>query len=196
VELLRDRDHLVQPDIRQLCVAAAALRPHDHDVAWSDEYRHCHMARGSPLPVYTGDSFALFLPFDVPHGVLLTPAFAGNPPCEESGIGLCDFDISWSETAGVLTAISISAEGPFDFIGGGQANDPGGRFGLTGGPLGSDGTIGGCTFTPQCIVSGFWQSDLPAVPEPMSAVLLLTGLLGTCLASFRSKSPNSTGDDA
>jgi hypothetical protein len=57
-----------------------------------------------------------------------------------------------------------------------------GPFGLTGGPVGSDGIIGGCGDT-QCTVSGFWQSDLTAVPEPISAVLLITGLLGTCLAS-------------
>ena len=141
------------------------------------------------VPVYTGDSFALSLPFDVIRGpVVLTPAFAGNPgglDCLQSPLGshaLCDFDISWSETAGVLTAISISVEGPTDFVGGLTINVIFGPFGLTGGPVGSDGIIGGCGDT-QCTVSGFWQSDLTAVPEPISAVLLITGLLGTCLAS-------------
>ena len=72
--------------------------------------------------------------------------------------------------------MSIRLDAANDNIGGGL---PG--FGLTGGQLASDATLGGCDFT-QCIVAGFWQSDL-AVPEPMSAVLLITGLLGTCLAS-------------
>jgi hypothetical protein len=60
-----------------------------------------------------------------------------------------------------------------------------GSFGLTGGPLASDFILGGCSNT-QCIVAGFWQSDLAVpVPEPISAVLLITGLLGACLARLR-----------
>jgi hypothetical protein len=125
-------------------------------------------------PVYTGDSFILTVPFTRP----LTPAFAGNPGgsgCHTGGgcvTTICDFDISWSEAAGALTSISIKIDAFDDNIG---------PFGLTGGQLASDGTLGGCGFT-QCTVTGYWQSDL-AVPEPMSAVLLITGLLGTCLAS-------------
>src|SRR6266446_3773200 len=64
------------------------------------------------LPVYTGDSFILttaahFVPS-------LTPAFAGdvsNPggaSCRDGAAGICDFNISWSETAGVLTSLSIN----------------------------------------------------------------------------------------
>jgi hypothetical protein len=133
-------------------------------------------------PVYTGDSFILTVPFTLP----LTPAFLGDAS-NPGGLGclngvhntICDFNISWSETAGDLTAVSINIDAVNDNIGGLAGR---GAFGLTGGPLASDGTLGGCTNT-QCIVAGFWQSDLTQVPEPMSAVLLLTGLLGTCLAS-------------
>jgi hypothetical protein len=144
--------------------------------------------QGSPsLPVYTGDSFALPLPF---LRRPLTPAFAGaasnigGRDCLDSGVGsgaLCDFNISWAESADVLTAISINVDAIDDSIGG-MAPERG-SFGLTGGPLASDFILGGCSNT-QCTVAGFWQSDLAAsIPEPMSAVLLITGLLGTCLAS-------------
>jgi hypothetical protein len=133
-------------------------------------------------PVYTGDSFTLTVPFTRP----LTPAFAGdasNPggiPCSNGfRATICDFNISWSETAGDLTSVSINMDAVNDAIGGLAGR---GAFGLTGGPLASDFILGGCSFT-QCTVAGFWQSDLTAVPEPMSAVLLITGLLGTCLAS-------------
>ena len=133
-------------------------------------------------PVYTGDPFTLTVPFTRP----LTPAFVGaasNPggfACPD-GIRstICDFNISWSASAGNLTSVSINLDAINDDIGGLAGL---GAFGLTGGPIASDGTLGGCTFT-QCIVAGFWQSDLAAVPEPMSMVLLITGLLGTCLAS-------------
>jgi hypothetical protein len=132
-------------------------------------------------PVYTGDSFTLTVPFTRP----LTPAFAGdasNPggiPCSNGfRETICDFHISWSETAGDLTSVGINLDAVNDNIG----NPPFGRaFGLTGGPIASDGYLGGCTNT-QCIIAWFWQSDLTAVPEPMSAVLLITGLLGACLA--------------
>ena len=140
---------------------------------------------GVSPPVYTGDTFALTVP--VVHGALtVSPAFTGYPVvgfCHESASPstICDFDISWSETAGDLIAVRINIDAVFDDIGG-LAGPPRTFFGLTGGPIASDGTLGGCTFT-QCIIAGFWQSDLTAVPEPMSAVLLITGLLGTWLAS-------------
>jgi hypothetical protein len=133
---------------------------------------------GITQPVYTGDSFTLTVPFTLP----LTPSFASNPGgggCHTFGglSTICDFNISWSETAGALTSVSINIDAFYDNIG----RLAGGPFGLTGGALASDGTLGGCGFT-QCTVTGYWQSDL-TVPEPMSAVLLITGLLGTCLAS-------------
>jgi hypothetical protein len=145
--------------------------------------------QGSPsLPVYTGDSFALSLPFKSNRFTNpLTPAFAGAASndgglaCPDNNVGssaLCDFNISWAENAGVLTAISINIDAIDDNIGGFAGHGP---FGLTGGPLATDFTLGGCGFT-QCIIAGFWQSDLTAVPEPMSAVLLIIGFLGACLA--------------
>jgi hypothetical protein len=144
--------------------------------------------QGTPFaPVYTGDSFALVVPHISSMGPLtLTSAFAGaasNPgglACQDSisPRAICDFNISWFETAGNLTSVSINVDAVNDNIGGFAGP---GSFSLTGGPLASDGTLGGCTFT-QCVVGGFWQSDL-AVPEPISAILLLTGLLGTWLAA-------------
>jgi hypothetical protein len=133
---------------------------------------------GTP-PVYTGDNFTLTVPF-----VRISPAFTRYPTigfCRTlaSPTIICDFDISWSETAGDLTAVRINIDAVNDGIGGLAGR---GAFGLTGGPLASDGTLGGCGNT-QCTVAGFWQSDLAAVPEPISALLLITGLLGTCVAS-------------
>jgi len=48
---------------------------------------------------------------------------------------VCDFTISWSEAAGVLTSVGISLDFENDNFGS-MHN----RFGLTGGPLASDGT--------------------------------------------------------
>lgn len=139
-------------------------------------------------PVYTGDSFILttaahFVPS-------LTPAFAGdvsNPggaSCSNGPAGICDFNISWSETAGFLTSLSINFDSVFDNIGGMAGR---GAFGLTGGPIASDGTLGGCGFT-QCQIAGFWQigAGVPEpVPEPASAVLLASSFFGAWLSRRR-----------
>jgi hypothetical protein len=82
------------------------------------------------------------------------------------------YDISWTEIAGQLTKVSVY------FLT--EANEI--SVGLNGGFIGSDFMLGGCNLS-TCDVTGYWQSDLAiSVPEPMSAVLLITGLLGVCLA--------------
>ena len=124
---------------------------------------------GPPPPVYTGDTFVLSYP-----GILLTPAFTGSNvvgQCSAPSHGICNFDLSWSETAGQLGSVSIQVLGTNDQIGPATG---GGGFGLTGGIFGSDGEVDNCQFA-QCIATGFWQSNLP---EPVSASLLLSGLLG------------------
>ena len=134
-------------------------------------------------PVYTGDSFILTVPF-----ATLTSAFAGAGECVIRAP--CAFDISWSEAVGVLTSVDINVAGFNDDIG-----TFAGRFsfGLTGGALASDNVLGGC-FDTQCVVSGFWQSDL-AVPEPMSAVLLITEIIAAWLAfalpKYRHRGPSA-----
>ena len=126
---------------------------------------------GPPPPVYTGDTFALSY-----GGVLsLTPAFTGSNVVGQcspaTGHGICNFDLSWGETAGQLNSVSVQLLGITDQIG---RVSGGGGFGLTGGIIASDGEVDNCQLT-SCIVTGFWQSD---IPEPMSASLLLIGLLG------------------
>jgi len=88
---------------------------------------------------------------------------------------LCDYDISWSEQNGQLNAVAINLNSQDTQIGNPRFQ----TFGLTGGSVATDGTIGNCTIS-QCQITGFWQNNLQ-VPEPMSASLLLSGLLGLAL---------------
>ena len=115
-------------------------------------------------PVYTGDTFTL----SASDGFTLTPAFNGVPNCFQITHGAyCDFNVAWSESDGVLDSISIQFQTQVEDL----------TIGLTGGTLGTAETSGaGCGIHSICDVTGFWQSDL--LPEPMSARLLLRGLLG------------------
>jgi hypothetical protein len=123
-----------------------------------------------PPPVYTGDPFRLQY-----SALILTPAFTGSGfGCGGGPPTICDFNISWSATAGQLTRVSLLLLGTFDNLGG----SGGPPFGLTGGIFGSDGTVDDCVFA-QCLATGFWQSDLP---EPMSVSLLASALLGLAVA--------------
>jgi hypothetical protein len=93
-------------------------------------------------PVYTGDSFAFTVPSALPSIQPLTPAFTGSSQCS-GGHDICDFDISWSETAGQLTAVQITFDSFDDSI----------DLGLTRGQTASDNVLGGCV-TSQCAVAG------------------------------------------
>ena len=126
----------------------------------------------SPPPVLTGDtnfslSFEEVLPIAPPtYGTNEVPCFSGIKE-------ICQYDISWSETNGQLDNIAINI-----FAGATQIGAFFGLpvFGLTGGGVATDGSVGSCE-DGQCQISGFWQSDLATVPEPTSAALLLAGLL-------------------
>ncbi|MFZ3238331.1 MAG: hypothetical protein WA184_23525 [Stellaceae bacterium] len=128
---------------------------------------------GSPLtpPVVGGDTDFTFTP---EHGDSIAPPEYGFNSLCNMGTGsvdtVCSYDIGWSESAGILDGIDISYRTESsEFF----------NFGLTGGIVAADDTIGGCPVGGTCTVTGSWQSDLPVTaPEPMSALLLVTSLLG------------------
>jgi hypothetical protein len=96
---------------------------------------------------------------------------------------LCFYEIGWSEISGGLNDVSISLlTGDFD-VGNAfniSSGGPGTPFGLTGGRIIAGHTqFDNCPELTTCDITGFWQSNL--VPEPMSASLLLSGLLGLAL---------------
>ena len=123
---------------------------------------------GSSPPIVSDPNFAFSLR-DI-ASFFGTPVIIGPP---DFGFALRfsiepSYNITWSEVAGQLTAVSVNYLDIANEVGFGS-----GAFGLTGGGIGSDSNIDGCGFG-LCMVSGYWQS----VPEPGSAILLLSALLG------------------
>jgi hypothetical protein len=132
---------------------------------------------GTGPATYTGDSFAL--DFSLNYRAL-TPAFTENPTpfgeCEGPH-EICQFDLSWSESAGQLDALQIDVNAFNDSFGYSRA------FGLSGGSVASDniyygagGAFAGCE-TEVCQISGYWAnvssvSSLVPAPEPGSLALL------------------------
>jgi hypothetical protein len=120
-------------------------------------------------PVVTDPGFVfhdLFSPLD--QLKIAAPDFGAGPA--SCPFGLCSafargYRISWDEMDGRLDAVSIAFAAQNDEV----------FLGLTGGTIGSDGIIGTCG-NGSCVVAGFWQNV--AVPEPGSATLLLSALLG------------------
>ena len=136
------------------------------------------------LPVVTD----LYFTFQLATGERIAPPnFAYDPACAPSFGLLCqgpttidDYHISWNEVAGQLEAVSIQLDANNETVG--FVSGFGG-FGLSGGGFASDGTVG-CGTNTQCRISGFWQG-VEFVPEPGSAVLLLTALFGLGLVRQR-----------
>lgn len=135
---------------------------------WSDQW-----GAGPQTPVFTGNGFSLDWDSDYAP---LTPAFADYGQFACGGIHqLCGFDVSWSEVAGRLDALSVQVSGVSDTV----------RLGLGGGTVASDnvyhgsGGFAGCGYG-ACQVTGSWV-DAPVrdVPEPrmLGVMVLLVGLL-------------------
>jgi hypothetical protein len=95
-----------------------------------------------------------------------------------------EYDISWTEVAGQLTAVGIG----FFTI-----HDDLSRFGLTGGEVASDGTLAGCGAS-TCQISGYWVNT----PEPGSLALLASafGVWGVIGRYMGEKTPIFRGDES
>jgi hypothetical protein len=142
------------------------------------------------LPVVTEPYFTFQL---VTGERIAPPNYAYFSACAPSFGILCqgittifDYSISWNEVAGQLNAVSISLDGESETVGFGSGF---GGFGLSGGGFASDGVVG-CGTNTQCQISGFWQG-VEFVPEPGSAVLLLSALFGFGLIGLLLNRPHA-----
>jgi hypothetical protein len=123
----------------------------------------------SPTATYTGDSFSFN--YDFPHHQPLTPAFAPDAFGCGARYQLCDFRISWSESANQLTAIDIQVDAFDDGIWASLSAAVIGSMGLPYAP---------CAADESCRISGSWVDAPTATPEPSSFALLAVafGFLG------------------
>jgi hypothetical protein len=172
---------------RKLSVRARQLTLPGPTSSGSASWVGAVVAPASP-PVLTGDSnFTLSF---IGVATIAPPSYGTNDLlCGMSGVvpgsTLCRYDISWSETGGQLDSIALVLFADQTDYGSVETGAP---FGLTGGYLATDTDyIDDCPLS-TCRITGFWQSDLAVpepmaslLPEPMSASLLLSALLGLAL---------------
>lgn len=138
-----------------------------------------------PPPTLAGDGFVLA----IDPGTSSVPKYrlSSTDPtnaCFGSLLTICrlepitGYNISWSETAGILNNITVQFGSQVDDI----------NLGLFGGIIASDGSIDGCSLQ-QCAVTGFWRSNLAvaAAPEPASGLMLAGGLLAFSLWRRRTR---------
>jgi hypothetical protein len=117
-------------------------------------------------PVVTDPNFAFRLNV-LGEGVIAAPDFGTFPAGFVHG-----YNITWADLAGQLSAVSVNYLSDRNEVGFGA-----GPFGLTGGGIGSEGTIGGCG-NGTCTVAGFWLQRDATVPEPASLALFGAALVG------------------
>lgn len=121
--------------------------------------------------INTGDDFLLTFPLT--GGLLASPTAPadGQTMCCTRPTEISDFDISWNEIGGELRSVFVSL----------NAAEYNSRIEMSRFEIATDApNFGGCaSINNSCEGPGFWQSDLPAtVPEPSTAALLLTAVLG------------------
>jgi hypothetical protein len=121
---------------------------------------------GIDVATYTGDSFAFSFDRDGPlRDLPLTQAFIPPPGGCASGFQLCDFNISWTESAGELTALNLQVDGFDD-------NVDNTRGSLAFLDIASMNGYEPCAAGGSCQVAGSWVSSLVTAPEPGSLALL------------------------